>query len=102
MPGRPEMFAPLEDSDGLAVDSEGGVWVACWRSARILRYRPDGVLDRQITLPFPHIVSLCFGGADLTDLIVSTGGNAERPGCGAVVRIKSDVPGLRPWKSRLA
>jgi len=101
MPGRPDMFARIDDCDGLAVDSEGGVWVACWRSARILRYRPDGVLDRTMTLPFPHLVSLCFGGPDLTDLYVATGGNAEHPGKGGVVRIKTDVPGLRPSKSRL-
>lgn len=101
MPGRPNMFARIDDCDGLAVDSEGGVWVACWRSARILRYRPDGVLDRTLTLPFPHIVSLSFGGPDLTDLYVTTGGNAEHPGKGGVVRIKSDVPGLRAAKSHL-
>jgi D-xylonolactonase len=100
MPGRPEMFARLEDSDGLVVDSAGGIWVACWRSAQIIRYRPDGILDRRITLPFPHIVSLCFGGSDLTDLYVATGGNAEHPGEGGIVRIKSEVPGLRAWKCR--
>jgi sugar lactone lactonase YvrE len=99
MPGRPEMFAPLEDSDGLAVDAAGGIWVACWHSAQLLRYRPDAVLDRRITLPFPHLVSLTFGGSDLTDLYVATGGNAAHPGRGGIVRIKTDIPGLRPWKS---
>jgi D-xylonolactonase len=101
MPGRPDMFASIDDCDGLVVDSEGGVWVACWRSARIQRYRRDGVLDQSLTLPFPHIVSLAFGGPDLTDLYVTTGGNAEQPGKGAVVRVKTEVPGLRPSKSRL-
>ena len=95
------MFARIDDCDGLAVDSDGGVWVACWQTARILRYRPDGVLDRTITLPFPHLVSLAFGGADMTDVYVTTGGNIEHPGRGGVVRIKSDVPGLRLSKSRL-
>jgi sugar lactone lactonase YvrE len=99
MPGRPEMFAPLDDSDGLAVDADGGIWVACWQSAQLLRYRRDAVLDRRITLPFPHIVSLTFGGSDLTDLYVATGGNAAHPGRGGIVRIKTDIPGLRPWKS---
>jgi sugar lactone lactonase YvrE len=99
MPGPAEMFAELEDSDGLVVDSEGGVWVACWQSAEIRRYRPDGVLDRRVALPFPHIVSLSFGGSDLTDLYVTTGGNAEHPAKGGIVRIKSDVAGLRAFKS---
>ena len=99
MPGAPEMFARIEDSDGLVVDSDGGVWVACWQRAEVRRYRPDGVLDRRITLPFPHIVSLSFGGPELTDLYVATGGNAEHPGKGGIVRIKSEVPGLRAFKS---
>lgn len=101
LPRRAEMFARIDDCDGLVVDCHGGVWVACWQTARIVRFGPDGVLDRTISLPFPHLVSLTFGGADLTDLYVTTGGNAEHPGQGGVVCIKSDVPGLRPSKSQL-
>jgi sugar lactone lactonase YvrE len=102
MPGTAEMFVRMEDSDGLVVDSEGGIWVACWQSAEIHRYRTDGVLDRRIALPFPHIASLAFGGPDLTELYVATGGNTEHPGQGCIVRIKLEVPGLRDFKSRRA
>lgn len=94
MPGPPELFAALEDSDGLAVDCEGGVWVACWRQALLLRFRPDGPLAQRIELPFPHIVSLAFGGTDLRDVYVATGGNALHPGRGGIIKIRSDVPGL--------
>jgi sugar lactone lactonase YvrE len=106
MPGAPQLFAPMEDSDGLVVDQEGGVWVACWSTARILRFWPDGRLDRSIRLPFPSIVSLAFGGPRLHQLYVATGGNAEHPGQGGIVRISVDVPGLPPavlpanWASR--
>jgi xylono-1,5-lactonase len=93
LPGAPVLFAALEDSDGLAIDAEGGVWVACWRSARLLRYRPDGVLDRSIALPFPHIVSLTFGGPALSELYVTTGSDAAHPGQGGVIRMRCDVPG---------
>ncbi|HET8612888.1 MAG TPA: SMP-30/gluconolactonase/LRE family protein [Sphingomonas sp.] len=99
--GRPELFAELEDSDGLAVDAEGGVWVACWRNAELRRYRADGVLDRTITLPFPHLVSLAFGGEDMRDLYVATGGDADHPGKGGVVRLRADIPGLPTHKCRL-
>jgi xylono-1,5-lactonase len=99
MPGAAEMFARIEDCDGLVVDSEGGIWIACWKCAEILRYRPDGVVDHRIALPFPHVVSLSFGGADLRDLYVGTGGNAEHPSQGSILRLKSDVPGIRAFKS---
>jgi sugar lactone lactonase YvrE len=101
MPGEAHMFARLDDCDGLAVDADGGIWVACWNSARILRYRPDGSLDLSLTLPFPHLVSLCFGGPDLGDLYVATGGDAEHPRMGGIVRLKSQVRGLPVHKSRL-
>ena len=101
MPGKPELFAKLDDGDGLVVDSEGGVWVACWQTSKIHRFRPNGELERTLTLPFPHLVSLAFGGSDLTDLYVATGDNTPS-GRGGVVRIKIDVRGQRGFKSRIA
>jgi xylono-1,5-lactonase len=101
MPGTPELFAAMEDSDGLAVDCEGGVWVCCWQSAEIRRYLPNGVLDRTITLPFPHLVSLAFGGPDMSDLYVTTGGNADHPGKGGVVRFSCGFSGLKAGKTQL-
>ncbi len=101
LPGAQELFAPLEDSDGLVVDRDGGVWVACWESAKLLRFRSDGALDRTVQLPFAHIVSLAFGGSDLRYLHVSTGTDAANPGKGGVVRIRVAVPGMRAFRSRL-
>lgn len=97
--GRPDLFAKADDCDGLVVDAEGRVWVAYWRDAVIRRYRPDGVIDREIALPFPHLVSLCFGGPDLTDLYVTTGASESRPDAGGVIRMRSDVPGLPTHRS---
>jgi len=90
----PTLLAVADDCDGLAVDVEGGIWVAFWSEAVIRRYRPDGSVERVLSLPFPHLVSLAFGGADMRDLYVSTGGNADHPGKGGVVRIRTDVAGL--------
>ncbi|WP_156680166.1 SMP-30/gluconolactonase/LRE family protein [Sphingomonas profundi] len=103
-PRDPQLFAALDDSDGLAVDAEGGVWVARWRAGELLRYRADAVLDRRIRLAaVPNIVSLTFAGPDLTDLIVATGGaDASGAPVGGIVRIRSDVPGLRPHVARFA
>jgi len=100
MPGRPDMFARIDDCDwpGRSI-AEGGVWVACWRSGANSALSPGRRTGSNLDAAIPHIVSLCFGGPDLTDLYVATGGNAEHPGKGGVVRIKTEVPGLRPFKS---
>jgi len=102
LPRSPELFAPLEDSDGLVVDREGAVWIACWKSAKLLRFRADGTLDRTVQLPFAHLVSVSFGGPDMQDLYVATGTDADNPGRGGVVRIRVDVPGLPVFESRIA
>ncbi len=97
--GPPALFAKADDCDGLAIDVEGGVWAAFWAEAVLRRYRADATVDRVIALPFPSLVSLSFGGPDLMDLYVTTGGNAARPQAGGVIRIRSDVPGLAPHRS---
>ena len=38
-------FGPGEFPDGLALDVEGGVWVVCVVSNRVLRIAPDGTVD---------------------------------------------------------
>lgn len=100
MPGAAQLLVQLDDSDGLVVDSAGRLWVACWQAAKILRFGPDGTFDQAIDLPFPHVVSLCFGGADLMDVYVSTGMSAQQRGGGGIIRFKSDVPGQPTRRSR--
>src|SRR5262249_38100370 len=38
LPFAPVLIAEVADCDGLAVDAEGGVWIACWQSAELRRY----------------------------------------------------------------
>lgn len=58
--------------DGSAVDEEGYLWNAEWDGARIVRYRPDGAVDRVIQMPTVRPTGLCFGDADLTTLYITT------------------------------
>jgi sugar lactone lactonase YvrE len=44
--------------DGIALDADGGVWVALWGGGAVHRYSPGGVLDEVIELP-ARDVSAC-------------------------------------------
>lgn len=58
--------------DGLTVDREGFVWCALWYGAQIVRYDPDGTVERRIRFPVTQVSSLAFGGKDLTELFVTS------------------------------
>lgn len=58
--------------DGLAVDDEGGVWVALWGRAAIRRYSPDGELERALAVPAHNVTACCFGGDDGRSLYVTS------------------------------
>ncbi|MDQ3739726.1 MAG: SMP-30/gluconolactonase/LRE family protein [Actinomycetota bacterium] len=79
--------SPSEQADGLAVDAEGGVWVALGSGAAVGRFTEDGELERTIEVPGADFVSsVCFGGEDLQDLYVTSRT--------AVLRARCDVAGL--------
>ena len=91
------VFAEIEVGfpDGLAVDADGGVWVATYGGSAVLRYTPEGKLDRTVPVPARDVTSLCFGGADLRDLYVVTADNTDDPDRkGTIFRARSDVAGL--------
>lgn len=60
--------------DGLTVDREGFVWSAQWYGSQVVRYDPDGQVERRIALPVRQVSSVAFGGPDLTDLYITTAG----------------------------
>lgn len=91
------VFAQVEIGvpDGLAVDEEGGVWVAVFRGSCVARYAPDGRLDRRVEVPARAVTSLCFGGPDRRDLYVATADNSEHPERrGTLFRTRAPLAGL--------
>ncbi|GAB0101377.1 hypothetical protein JMUB6875_03410 [Nocardia sp. JMUB6875] len=68
--------APRGECDGLAVDAEGGVWVALGSGGAIARFGPDGALDTLLEIPDGGFVSsLAF---DDTTLYITTIGRLLR------------------------
>lgn len=58
--------------DGSTVDSEGFIWNAQVYGGYILRYAPDGSVDRRIEMPVKKVTSVMFGGPDLDLLYVTS------------------------------
>lgn len=87
--------------DGLAVDDEGGVWVAAVRVGEVVHFGKDGTVKQRIKLPAKMVTSLTFGGRDRMDLYVVTADNTDDPNCkGTMFKTRSDVPGLSVPKAR--
>ena len=58
--------------DGSTVDAEGGVWNALVYDGKIVRFTPDGSVDRIIDMPVKKVTSVMFGGPDLDTLYVTS------------------------------
>jgi len=91
------MFAETERGfpDGLAVDAEGGVWIAAYNGGCATRFHPDGSLDRHVDVPAKAVTSLCFGGADGRDLYVVSADNTDDAAlAGSIFRTRVKEAGL--------
>ena len=70
------VFASFENQrglpDGATVDAEGYVWSCEVYSGRLIRFDPNGVVDRIVGLPVQSTTSLTFGGADLDIAFVTS------------------------------
>lgn len=58
--------------DGSAMDEEGCLWTAFWGAARVIRFTPDGRVDRMVTLPAFQPSSCAFGDGDRRTLYVTS------------------------------
>jgi sugar lactone lactonase YvrE len=70
------VFASFENlrglPDGATVDAEGYVWSVEVYSGRLIRFDPEGVVDRIVGLPVQSTTSITFGGPNLDIAFVTS------------------------------
>ncbi len=69
------VYAPLPEGeypDGICLDAEGAVWVACATSEHIIRVKEGGEVALKIPLPGRRSYACMLGGADRRTLFICT------------------------------
>lgn len=73
---RREVFATTKGQsggpDGSAMDAQGFLWNAHWGEWKVVRYAPDGRVDRVIEMPVEQPSCCCFGGPAREVLFVTS------------------------------
>ncbi|MFE3670220.1 SMP-30/gluconolactonase/LRE family protein [Streptomyces goshikiensis] len=92
---------PAGVPDGLAVDTEGRVWVAVWGAGQVRAYTPDGTLHTVVTVPASQVSSCAFAGPELDLLVITTAADgltarqlAAEPDAGRLFVCRPGVTGL--------
>jgi sugar lactone lactonase YvrE len=87
--------------DGITVDADGFLWCAQPVFGRLVRYDPNGRIERIIELPVSRGTSVMFGGPDLSTLYITTMRTtlderqlSEEPLAGSLLAITPGVRGL--------
>lgn len=107
--GDPEQFADVAGGagspDGLAVDTDGGVWLAVTGGSRVVHFDADGSEREQVAFPVPTVTSIEFGGPDRRRAFVTTGTDQDATDpaelAGAVFAFDVGTPGVERTAARV-
>ena len=70
-------------ADGSTIDEEGFIWNAQTVGGKLVRYAPNGEVDREISFPVKNLTSVMFGGDRLDVMYVTSMARiAHPPGTG--------------------
>ena len=98
------LFLDKTDSDGMALDAEGNLWITGFRSPFLERVAPDGRVLPRIETPAGSVTQVRFGGADMRDcyicVVPAAAGDTLKEGGSlaanqsSLYRGRSKVPGM--------
>jgi sugar lactone lactonase YvrE len=101
--GNRRVFGALQGlvPDGICLDADGGVWIACLGANRMIRMIDGGTITDTISLPGRDAFACMLGGTDRRDLFICTARSyvpaetrAQRGGKIEVVRVAIPGAGL--------
>jgi L-arabinonolactonase len=102
--GRHRIFAQTPEGafpDGATIDADGCMWSAHWGAGVVVRYTPEGRIDRTVKVPTCQPSCVCFAGPDLDVLCVTSAREnlnvstlAAEPNAGDVFLYRAGVQGL--------
>ena len=78
------------------MDSEGCLWNARFGAGRVIRYDPDGKVEREVLLPVENPTATTFAGPELATLVVTSAclGMADpSPVDGAMLLVETSMRG---------
>ncbi len=98
--GSRRVFAQLDGvfPDGICLDAEGAVWVACPMSQRFLRVREGAEVSDVVPVPGRNAFACMLGGADRRTLFLCTAQESHPERCrelrsGRIETVRVTVPG---------
>jgi sugar lactone lactonase YvrE len=94
--------------DGLAVDRDGGIWIAMYNGWAVIHLDPAGTLVDQFSVPTALLCSCTFGDADLRTLYITTSVRqqnaaqlAGQPLAGSLLSVRMPVAGMKEPPCRI-
>lgn len=89
--------------DGVAIDADGGLWIAEFGGGAVHHYSAEGTLVTTVALPATQVTSCVFAGPDLRHLVIITTkrllddeGRKAQVHAGDLFVIEPGVRGLQP------
>ena len=100
---RPRTFVTIAPDDGapdgMAIDTDGGIWVALWGGHGVRRYDASGALTTIVDVPIRQVSACAFGGPDRSTLYVTTsrqGPDAVEDDAGSIYAVETGFTGAVP------
>jgi L-arabinonolactonase len=100
----PQTFVELPsgiEPDGACIDAEGYLWSAQWGGGRVVRYTPEGIVDRILNLPVTQPTCVALGGPEMNWLFITSARKglskaqlATQPLAGSLFIYQTPVKGL--------